>query len=64
MKMLSIQIEVRKEGFSNRRENMMGLDRERNKKSGMPESMNVRPKGGRGVWRHSDPGVTINTALN
>lgn len=42
----------------------MNLDRERNKKSGMPESMNVRLRGGRGVWRHSHPGLTINTAMN
>lgn len=44
--------------------NIMNLDRERNEKSGMPESMNVRPGGRRGVWRHSHPGVTINTAPN
>lgn len=42
----------------------MNLNRERNKKYGMPESMNVRPGGGRGVWRTSHAGVTINTALN
>lgn len=42
----------------------MNLDRERNEKSGMPESMNVIPGGGRGVWRHTHPGVTVNTALS
>lgn len=42
----------------------MNLDRERNEKSRMPESMNVRPGGGRGVWRHTHAGVTTNTALN